>query len=134
MFITLDRTTKGIGPRGYKGNLPFLIREMGFGEDGDFENGVTWANENRAPNRRQATPEQISRADAAIYWPLQYLKKHPLERKCLLAWCYCLATQTTTSPFWKELGLTKAEFDRAKAKGSLIILRGLEQEAARKAA
>ena len=134
MFITIKRTERRVGPKPPKTALPYIIREILPGGEGDAEDSVVWLNQHRIPNHSRATKEQIDMMDEALGWPMRFLKDYPRERKCLLSWAYATAHKIPTKPLGLALGVSKSEFDRARTKALLVITKGLARERARKAA
>lgn len=84
--------------------------------------------------RPRATAEQISRADEALAWPLQYLADEPMRADALLVWAYCKAggrsiAKTLRFRVAKAKQLAQVRQDAENARRA-----GLRREAARQAA
>lgn len=81
------------------------------------------------PMRRGATSREISRMEAAICWPVEYLGEQPGPRKVLAVFLRCKAYRKPFDRACKRLGWPRATAYRARDKALSLIAQGLNRDA-----
>lgn len=113
------RTVGRVGPRGYGSGMPTFLVDL------DRELGGWKPVEDP---RRPPPAAVISRADAVIRWPIEYLGAWDGPRVVLRIWLAAKATRRPWSRLLKAKGIPKTTAERARDKAFAVIAAGLNRD------
>lgn len=116
------RTAGRTGPKASGNGMPQFLVDLDLGDEG------LAGNKQAEDVRRPPSAAAITRAEAAIRWPIEYLDHLPGPRGMLRIWLKATAFRKPWSRFLKDRGIPLATAKRARAKAFAAIAAGLNRD------
>jgi hypothetical protein len=117
--LPIERTA----PKAFGNGWPSIVRSFA---------DALGAEETREPRdwswgrgREQVGPSQLSRMEAALRWPMTYLRGQPNRLKALHVWVVCRAHERSIALELRRRGIPRTTFDRYRIIALMDIRRGL---------
>lgn len=119
------RTAGRTGPKAFGNGMPEFLVDLDIGTK--EEPGLA-GNKREEDVRRPPSAKAITRAEAAIRWPIDYLDHLPGPRGMLRIWLKATAFRKPWSRFLKDRGIPLATAKRARSKAFAAIAAGLNRD------
>lgn len=125
-------TTGRVGPKEFGSAMPMYQREWTdwlaqLDDTNKLPEDVRIEKDER-PSRVGATSRQITRMEASMRWPIQYLEAMPGPRRVLAVFLRCRAYRKPFGLACKRLGWPRATAYRARDKALSLIAQGLNRD------